>query len=299
MLREIESQNIEFSTANLSLFDKSTIYTLGWRLDSFIETTNEAGYNGLEWHPTRFTRSGRQLRNGVVSDYEANSIVSLHQSYRSERNIFEAAAGGLFAIQSYILLPEMDASLDDLNRIQSLVGRQLPIVMDSHSDTRVKGPHDNFNTKLVQPSSEVMYHWKKPNIDFLTAEMYLRGYSGFCLDLAHIRRPDYLGYSMGPWQEALPQLLPHTKEIHLSAGRVDMPYENTLEELRDLIHGTNNTELPQIIQAIKVNKWSGRIVTEIPSKSLYMLRGQGGMLTVPQLIDDHRNILINTQALLA
>jgi hypothetical protein len=143
-----------------------------------------------------------------------------------------------------------------------------------------------------------MQRWSTRTVQELTGEAKRRGYTGYCVDLSHLRGKPIGGYTLNPWQETLPQLLPFTQELHVSAGRYDMGYQKTEEELKDLIRGTRNTQLPQMLDFIKRADWSGRVVTEIPPLALHRLRGNSSFLSINNLMEDHQEIVQNIKAVL-
>lgn len=203
---------------------------------------------------------------------------------------------------SYIMFPERVNSIEGLERLQRILGRELPIVLYPSNPEEESGTDRRFSEKLFQPTPEVMYNWGVKTVEELIGEANKRGYSGFCLDLFHIRGEDIEGVGLNPWQETLPQLLPHTKEIHISAGRGDIRQKriDTKQELEDLLKGKGDSELLDIIRLIRESKWTGQVVTEIPAVSLHNIRTKRGLFaSVKDLIHDHRKIVGNIQDMLS
>lgn len=299
-----ERPRLEIDTSVINLFDKSVFYTTFWSTEALVETAKNAGYRGFEWHSIR-TVAGVQMNAGLTTQHSKEAVFSLHQSWRSEKSLAAAwkHPNRPLAMMAYVLLPERISSLNDLERLQKVLGRKLPVVLyPSHPDEE-SGTNRDFAEKIFQPYTEVMRWWEVETPEELIAEAYKRGYTGLCLDLFHMRRKNTDGYGLNPWQETLPQLLPHTSEIHISAGRIDLSYvkgnPDTESELKSLLDPKNNTELLEMLRAIRELGWRGRVVTEIPAIALHRLRGKGSLLSVKDLIQDHRKIVTNIQNFLA
>lgn len=295
---------ITIDCANLSLIDQSTVYTVFCPADVLTDTIKAAGYRGFEWHPTRNTIFGFQMSHGFVDDETKAAVRSIHQSYRGEKSFDEAIRAGKLGMASYILLPERSASLKDIDHIQRALGKDVPVVLypEHGADGPVNGAARYSST--FQPTAEIMNDWGASTVSELADEALNRELGDFyedvfCVDLAHLRAPAVNGHTLNPWQETLPELLQFTGRIHVSAGRYDMGYDNTEAELKDLLHGTHNTELPEMLRTIQRSGWRGPVVTEIPAASLHRIHGEGKILTPKQLIKDHRAIVSNVMALLS
>ncbi|MBP9816309.1 hypothetical protein KBD09_03695 [Candidatus Woesebacteria bacterium] len=304
MISEGQRPPIEIYSANGNLFDQSTLITALLPAHGLVDMIKEAGYAGFEWHPLRGLVGAEQLNRGLVSRYVTDAIGSLHQSYRREANLGEAwrHPNRKLAMISYALLPERIASLDDLEKIQQIVGRELPIVLyPSHPDEE-SGTSRPFTQKMFQPSSDVMQQWGVHTAGELINETYRRGYTGFCLDLLHMRREAIDDVGLSLWQETLPELLPHTQEIHISAGRFDqaqIPVDSQ-QELQDLMAGRGDSDLLRMLEEVRESGWSGRVVTEIPAASLRSLRSpKSPFSSIKDLVDDHKRIVGNVQDILS
>lgn len=301
MLAKEQIPAAEISTSLQNFFDSSTIYAAFWPVNRFAWFTKETGYQGLEWHPTRLI-AGLQMNFGLVKPREKLSIIAGHQSFRSEKTLAQALAhpNRILAVYSFLVLPERIKSLNDLQKLQQVVGRKLPMVLYPSHPGEESGTARPFAEKTFQPAPEVMKMWGIKTPQELAEKMKQFGYTGLCLDLFHFRRPGKS--NLNPWQETLPKLLPHTQEIHISAGRIDMQNKgiDTLEELKDLLSGKGVSELARILGTIKELGWSGRVVTEIPASALHQLRASGGKyLSVSALIEDHRKIVATLEDLLS
>lgn len=288
----------EIVTSAMHLLDRSTLYMLFLPLEYWGKIARESGYRGFQWHPIRIGLPAIQLARGALSWQAKDSIRSGHQSSRNETNplqVWRHPNRSLAAI-SFVTLPDQLASLNNLERLQNVVGRKLPVVLyPPHRKGEESGTQRPFGEKLVQPTPEIMRMWGVKTVQQLIEEVSRRGYTGFCLDLLHMReigKPD-----LSPWQETLPKLLSFTEEIHVSAGRTDVAYRPGLvgvdskAELNDLHSGQRKTELSHILMAIRDLRWHGRIVTEIPASSIKAALGSKGQFLSPRtLTAEHRQI---------
>jgi len=293
---------IEVSTAIGNFFDKSHPAPVLWTVGRFVRAAEESGYAGLEWHPLRIP-SSFLLKRGFASQHSKDRITSLHQSYRSEKNFTEAwnHPNRQLAVVSYFLLPERVDSLKDLQKFQEAVGRKLPVVLYATLPGEESGTDRPFGEKLFQPTPEVMEMWGVQSAEQMVEEGYRRGYTGLCLDLFHFRETGEV--DLNPWQESLPKLLEHTKEIHVSAGRDDVKVAHGVDtdaELGDLVMGTSKTDLTRILQAVKDLGWSGYVVTEIPAASIrqHNIRGGAIMLT-SDLVESHKQVVDTIKGVLS
>lgn len=292
--------NVEVNCSVMNLFDLSVFYTTLWPVEAFVDTVRESGYNGLEWHPLRAI-AGLQMNQGLVSQHSKETVRSLHQSWRSETNLAQVwnNPNRFMAFASYLLLQERVASLTELEKLQKVVGRALPVTLYPSRQGEDSGTSRLFGEKLFQPTPEVMFNWRIRTAEALIAEACRRGYTGFALDLYHMRGQEVDGVGLNPWQETLPKLLPYTKEIHVSAGRVDVGshHIDTEDELQSLIKHGRDSELYRMMKVASNFDWTGQIVTEIPAMALHRIqRRSGSNFSVSRLVEDHKKIVdhINT-----
>ncbi len=298
-MAEILTGAPEVDCSLMSLFDKSLLLsTFSLPASGYLDIIKDSNYSGLEWHPIKNTRAARQMNSGRVEAEFKDSIHSLHQSWRGEKSLFQAVSSlKPIAVFSYLILPERVASLNDLENLQRVLGKELPVVLyPTENGSEESGTERNFKEKIIQPTPEIMQRWHTRTATEFVKKAKRKGYTGLCIDLAHIRGNTQEGYSFEPWRETLPQLLPFTTEIHVSAGRVDMSYENTKNELKDLIKGTCYTELPRMLDLIRQTGWKGRVVTEIPAPAVLGLHSEKSIQT---LINDHKEIVYNIKRLLS
>lgn len=295
MIKETTSPEVGTSIGNF--FDQARpIATAFFPIEFINAEAQKEGYAGIEWHPFRFM-CGLQIRTGILTQKGKDAIVSAHQSYRGEKSLNEALKhpNKKLAAISYFVLPQRESSIKNLRQLQKVLQRKIPIVLYPSDKTEAAIRQDSFAEKLFQPNPEIMQQWGINSPEDLISEAYRRGYTGLCLDLFHLRElgtPD-----LNPWQESLPQLLPHTKEIHVSAGREDItvPHEvDTTSELEDLLFGTKSTDLSKMLRYISSQEWRSLIVTEIPASSI-----RGVLSNSANLIDAHRQITTNIKELLS
>jgi hypothetical protein len=283
-------QKMELDSAVLNYLGLATIYTTLLPIDAFIDVSSESGYSGLEYHPLRWI-PGISINHGRIT--EPDRIKSLHEGFRGERTILDSLKhpNKVLALQAYMTLPYGPTSVEELNKIQEIVGKKLDIVLYPKTNPLEEaelGRHSDFGENTYQPTRGVMEMWGVNTIDEMIQKGKELGYTGIAYDTSHAR-------TIPNWQEHLPYLLEQgvIKEIHLAAGRTDMGYEGTVEELGDLLYGTRKTELSQMLQVIKDSGWKGRVVTEIPIGALKALTKRGVFVTLKQLIEDHRRIVDN------
>lgn len=303
MLSERAERRPELSSSILNLFgDLSTYYTASWFLGRFVDAITEAGYNGLEFHPLRVPTT--EILWGLAGS-KVEAIKSFHQSFHSPRNLSELRARlekeapfkKFQIVAEHVLLVSQYDSLEVLARVQEKLGGKIPIVLypDREPDPGIAGLP--FAEKLIQPYPGIMEELGVGSIDELLVKIKGGGYTGFALDLHHFRVDGPSGLSLNPWQETLPKLLEHSKELHVAVGRVDFQSdkEKTLSELKDITDNTRRTEMSQMLMAIRDSEWNGLIVTEIPASAVtalvYGQNSKGKILHEQQWIDFHKKIV--------
>jgi len=271
-------REVAINASVMNLFgDISTYYVTTWGINRLVEIIQEAGYGGLELHPLRLPI--HQLLSGSVSEKDKNSVESLHQSFHGPRNLTELwnrlkeespSIQARILVQHLLLWPA--GNLDILIQVQKVLGRRLPVVLYPLPANDPQIPNLPFSEKLIQPNPAMMEELGVKTIDELLQIMNRRGYTGFCLDLHHFRLEGKSGATLGPWRETLPEVLEHTKEIHISAGRIDFKgEENVLIELKDLLDNTRRTDLSLMLIAVRDLGWDGLMVTEVPASAIKAL----------------------------
>ena len=152
MSAEQEPQSIEVHASMAQLIDVSTIYTVAWPIHAYTDSLRESGFKGMEVMPMR-TRAGMQISSGRISEDDKQFTSSLHQSYRGE-NLGQAIKGlvhgNILAFGSYLLLPERVASLNDLDKLQNALGKQMPVVLYPGYKGEKPSTSHSFGEKLFQ-----------------------------------------------------------------------------------------------------------------------------------------------------
>lgn len=304
---EREPQGSEINISLMTLLGQSTIYTLFWPAERFAREVGAADYKGLEWHPIRLGVAGIQTTHfpTFLDSATRDSIRSFHQSWRSERSILESwrhPNRGL-ALFSYVCLPYRPDSLSSLQKLQKAVGRELSVVLYEHKEDVAAAISHGFGERLIQPTAALLEKWglaqwwaearsTEEKVNKFIREANRREYTGLCLDTLHYRRR-HGELSLPCWQEALSIMVEKDviKEIHVGAGRTDIPSVDSSAELKDLLNGTEKTELINMLKMFRELGWQGRVVTEIPAESLAMVRGGGRFLTPDELANDHKRIV--------
>ncbi len=299
---QIPQQN-EYGMSVMNFFDKSTIYTALLPAHAIVDIATESGYKDLEWHPLRFTVAGEQLRHNLgVSQYVKDGIGSLHQSWRIQKTLAQVAKHPYPAIAaaSFVLLPETDASLTDLQKLQRVLGKQLPVVLYPRQERPGISHQWGFAAMTYQPLPEVLEFFGVQNVEEMIKKGKELGYTGVTIDLTHIRESED-GKSLGHWKDVLPLLLPDAVEVHVSAGRVERKTLVTfdpMEELRDLYKGHGQSELIEMLRYIRQSGWQGRFVTEIPAVALHALGNTNPFESPRELAEKHKRLVKNIQDIL-
>lgn len=281
--------------SSVNWLDRHLSDSLALPIAPIIASVKRAGYDGLEWHPNR-TVAGLQMVCGLLSPDEKKMITSGHQTWRSEMTLGEVwhHPYPALALISYILLPERIASLDHLENIQGVVGKQLPMVLyPTHAEKEESGTGRNFGEKLFQPNADVMKRWGVQTLQELIDAAFSRGYTGLCLDLFHMRLDS--SSLLANWKESFKILLPYTKEVHLGLGRTDFERYgnfpvNSMEELHDMVFGREKTEIKPMIRTLKDLGWNGPMVTEIPAEAFFRIAPRR-QITFTDFIAQHRPIV--------
>ncbi|MBN1263122.1 MAG: hypothetical protein JW991_02075 [Candidatus Pacebacteria bacterium] len=294
---------VEVSTSLMNYFSAATFYTAFWPVSRQLEKARQAGYSGLEWHPTRL--GSLQVKLGVLKERDKDYIQCGHQGFGAGfSDIFTRSKSAFFFFQ-FCLLPQSIDSLADLRDLQKVIGRDLPVVLYPSGDLKKDSVSQKlFAEKTFQPSPELMSAWGIRTIDELEEAMAVLGYEGFCLDTHHFR--DNSEEGLNPWSKTIERLLRNTREIHISVGRIDAPKPgvDTLEELKDLLSGSGESQVSKILTAIKDLGWQGRVVTEIPTTALLTVRQQDlgyqeSFLRPNDLVSDHQRIVASISKLLS
>ncbi len=250
-----------------------------------VEMAKRMNADGIDWWPYRIPLT--ELMLGTILTDDLPHIRSCHMSFRGETvtstlgallklHIREAAFGA--AIMG--LMPYYYRSFSTLVKLNSLMKHPIPSVIYPHRWWEGHTVYPNFNKlaePLVQPSNEMVEHWGVNTLENFVSYANIYGVK-FCLDLFHmnfIKKPDGINALAG-WEEMLGALMPHTKLIHLGAGRPDFLKEqndagiDSMMWLKDLIQPYPRSRIWDMLWWIKSHGYGHiPIVLEIPSSGIY------------------------------
>ncbi len=297
----VEKSKPIISASMVNMADKPMIWGMLMSLGTVVKLAQKAGHHGVEYFPWRL--ADLQVRSGLVSDKTLEGITSAHQSFRSEKSWREIKAhpNPKLALQAYMTTAERIDSLKSLQKLQHK-DCSLPLVIYPYHEWLGEQQYPLFASlynKLVQAAPELLDRWHV-KAENLGSEAQNRDYSGLVIDLFHLRRLPIQGFTtqFERWQEALPKLLPFTKEIHLGVDRDDMVGSiDSMAELKDLYHGDRNTEIVNMLEMIKREGKANYIVTEIPAQGIARLSGNT-ILTPTDWVKAHHKIVQNLQEIL-
>lgn len=247
----------------------------------FGDFVDRATYDGIELTPMR----GGMLREAKLGKLTMSAVIrSMHQSFVTD----------IRHVPFSIVMPQMDASLDDLAHIQSYIRtRSVPVVVYPNEQmpprTAVGSTHFADpklpGEKLWQVTSEVLDAWKIPisdthlALDALTHRMKQERLDGCVIDTHHSYAQR--GGVVPNWEEWLPAMDQQrlVREVHVSPARSDMGGGN--EELRAILGGNiAETRTGAVLSMTHPD----RIVTEIPANEI-------GQLGYRDIVAVHRDIV--------
>ncbi len=299
-IKEVDVANRQeniYTVSTANILSKATLYATLWSIGTHGDIAQRTGFDGIELWSASFTPR-LQIKTGHINQNERDAIIAGHQSPRKKGLLQMRSHEGdtLIALQAMVILPEMNQSLKDLEKVHDLVGG-MPIVMyhetpvSYHQTTHIK-------ERLIQPEANVCADWQVQTAEDFLEALDNHGFSGVCLDLFHLRQPGCLPN----WREAIPVLLPRTNEIQIAVGRTDQPGNDpqaTVNELADLMNGTEQTELPAILRSIYEAGWHGRVVVELlPDAIKQVLETESFLLPKRDLENTYERIRSNLAKLL-
>lgn len=236
--------------------------------NQIADMTQEAGYQGFEYHPQRETTAlGRAINKGEFR----NLIGSWHQSFRDARKGLDMkqmpTAINVATAAVYI---ERLSSLQWIADYQNRFGVDRPLTAYlPHSDDELSPTGFGFSEVMVQPAKFEFDKLGVDNLEDFISSARRKGWTGFVADLTHLQ-------TLGNWQEVLPRILEEdgSNEIHISIGRTDALDEDpdTVQKLEDLLRGRKKAEIFQMLRTIKGLFRGSKIVDEIPATALAKLR---------------------------
>ncbi|HUV72286.1 MAG TPA: hypothetical protein VMW25_04700 [Clostridia bacterium] len=266
----------------------------------------KTGSDGAEVMPTPWLTI--EVGSGLAV-IEESGIIAGHLSPREKREpqviwreIIEMVKPS--NLRSSLVFAESTRSYQTLVKIQKELkektGRELPTVFYPTAPDcpweRNEEEAGKFSQVLFQPCPEVVELWGVRSVEDLLAEMRRRHYTGICYDTLHAR----LVPELSDWRRSLlyPDFLEKVKEIHISAGRIDIAQAeiDIMEELEGLFHPEKETELNWILWELYNHGWRGRVVIEVLYRALARRRGKR-LLTSEQLREDYRAIIANVRGI--
>ena len=183
---------MEINTSIVNFLDAKIPYTTLWTAEKFITVAKRCGYSRVEWHPIP-SISGLQMKLGLISEKTKNAIASIHQSPPNQETLMDAwhHPNRFRATLYYFFLPSKSKqSLDALEQAEKTIERRVPMILYPATRSRESGTNRDFIEKLFQPTSEIMHVWKVKTVKQLIEESQKRGYTGFCLDIFHMRKEE-------------------------------------------------------------------------------------------------------------
>lgn len=300
----MKDRRFEIGAAQISFLGPSTLLKVcSWTTEAFGEYAKDMGYDGYEWHPTRNMVSSREMNRGKKN--QSLEILSAHQSFRSERTLYDVVRAvketperGALLLASFLFLPYRPDSLNHIERLQDAVNKKLPVVLYPPKDPNEdSGVQRGFGHNLFQPTQEVMDIWEVKTIEELIKAYPHKGYDGFCFDTTHSAVLG--GIDLRDNASALRLVLEHTQEVHIRPGALDMQFKynqkDPLADLRQFIGGNKDLWFPQYLANIAENWKGGFVITEVQASAINALHkeGSGKDMTIDQLMDYHRQIIEN------
>ena len=230
------------------------------------EFAQEAGYDGIEWHPT--VHSPRHVAAAVNSG--ALTVVSLHASSRTNEvsrgiELDPYAQRGwrqrlLDGPLGRLVMPETVASARWMQQLQRGIGTTLPAVFypQLHADVDQQMlASAQARRNLLRPSDHVARLTGAETPDALGAEMRRRGYQGYCIDTVDVRRRDGTEQTgvVSDLERSLPALAVQARAVRVSLndqravqGEPNIPSQ---QELRETLQGVYRGELRSILDAVR------------------------------------------------
>ncbi len=272
-----EGQCVRVGASILTLMDKSTpvriVQSLRKPLKRIIGDAQEWGLSGIQYVPMRWlTQAGRDVEAGRVPASQANKILSLEQSFRSERTLGEVRRhpNPLLAAQAMVLMQERRSCLQQLWRLHlDLDQGDLPTVMYPHLVEEPQYPRwDYFKKRLMQPTPALAQ-----DVEGLEKVMKEQGFTGYALDTKHLR--DGKG-PLTDWQQSIDLLLPKTGLVHIQPA--------SAAELNDLLDGTRHTAISFMLEKIAKGGYKGPYIIEADSAQFYAANAQRERIVDPERV---------------
>lgn len=289
-------KQVEVLTSTLNYVDSRSLAPIFWTPENCKRVIDASGYDGIEHHPNAML-SGLLLQLGLASDQAKSKVRALHQTWTSKptptsiSNLLHSPIYKMMLeVFSQTFLPEMNSSLDDMARIQHVVGRRLPAVLfPSHeSNPSIDEKRRAFSERTFQPTAEWLGTYDGSFfayrlLEFRQVHPY---FTGVCLDLGHIK-------PMGNWQDLLPILLHDAQEIHIRCAEDFGREEEVKKDLRSLLTGIDKSDILTQLDYIKRHGQKvRRVITELSASTLAsQIRPSGVFVTQRELVQAHQAIV--------
>lgn len=267
-------------------------------LDEAVDLALQAGYDGIEYFPFRWNMT-HDVLNGNVNRTSLSRILSAHQAWRSERNIFEIWSP--LAAKAFFLVPERRNSMRHLLMLQELTGRNIPVTLYPYHEGIIGGKEWNegqypefsqFLERWVQTDTGLLTRWKVNSPIGFVNRAAKRGFTGIVIDTAHIRKESD-GLSFGDWRQSIPTLLPHTKAIHvrsISPQEKEGAKYNNQVEMYNFVRNQSG-ELHEMLRQIRDQNWQGLVVTETPFDTIRWISPGIGHVSKQEFVKAHKRLL--------
>lgn len=289
---------IVFANANLGL-STYTFKPTEW-LGDYVR---EAGFDGVEVHPLfhRAKEVGQAALAGAID------INSLHQSFRAtgpERNTNRFVNEGKTSIVDRtlatpvgrLLLPNMRASADYMQIVQSMMGHSVPGVFypqeEGECDMSILATSET-NLRLFQPTDHVARLVGATSLAELQLITEQRGYDGYCFDTFHGQRR-YGRETPGVVSDldhSLPDIAKDSKAVHISLNRADFaasePHIPSRNDLIEVLSGAFTGRLHEILTAVKEQGEVAYVAVEL---TLDGLKDVTGHTKIGDLQKDYQTI---------
>jgi hypothetical protein len=227
--------------------------------------------DGVEYMPIYDLLPGRTpqaiakaVRSGALT------LNSLHASFReteaSGSGMTEAAGGGksiksklIASPLGRLILPEVSESTSVMGEIQEELGVRLPVTLypqNSLKQEYTQARAVRGSKRLFQPTDHIARMTNTSTLMGFSGNLRgVRGYD-YVLDTYHVRRrfgqeePGLISNT----ETSVPFMAPHTRALHLSLNRADIPGEThipTLEETKQALRGEYTGELRDMLDVVK------------------------------------------------
>ncbi len=264
----------------------SSIYerTVARSLAQHIQAAGDAGFAGIEFHPTR--QAMREVR--LIPHTTWEGLLSVHQSVRKERivtDVLHHERSALDAALSMALFEHQDDSMSELLTLKTGQDRT-PLVHfpDSQSSPTDTAANPDRWEYVFQPKGDLAAAWDASTLEELVGASLDRGYE-WCLDLHHWRRviqdpiEPQKAYRLPKWQELLKSqtgaeiVQKMVRMVHIGPGRPDneLPGVDGPKELESLIKlGRKGppSELVDMLTSLAEIGWERLIVIETPARAI-------------------------------